>query len=124
MVCGPREEDQGVSRARAGIALLEVLIATVVLAVAGVWAVGATVESQNAVIRLRAEDRELQRANAFFNAVALWPRADLDRHLGARDEGAWVLRVDRPLSTLYVITLTTKEGRLLLRTALYRREST
>ena len=96
----------------------------VVLATAGVWAVGATVESQNAVVRLRAETQELQRANAFLNAVALWSRSDLDRHLGERSEGAWVLRVDRPLPTLYVITLTTKEGRMLLRTALYRLVST
>ena len=79
--------------ARAGAVLLEVIIALAILATAG-----ATI-------------------------TALWPRADLDRHLGERTQGHWRMRVDRPTPTLYVVTLTDGASNVeLLRTALFRPE--
>lgn len=69
----------------------------------------------------------MRRASAFLDAVVLWPREDLDRHLGERPEGPWVLRVDRPAPTLYAVTLlagpddsTATAGTLLLATSLFR----
>ena len=60
-------------------------------------------------------------ASALLEAVALWPRADLDRHLGDRPQGAWRMQVDRPTPTLYVIVLADSTNRReLLRTTLYR----
>jgi type II secretory pathway component PulJ len=110
-----------------GVVLLEVLIALMILAVGGIAMVGLASESLRAVGRARATEAELARANAFLNAVTLWPRADLDRHLGTRRQGPWLMRVDRPLPTLYTITLTDSADRgsahPLLTTALYRAET-
>jgi type II secretory pathway pseudopilin PulG len=111
----------GFGRGRAGIVLLEALVALTILTVAGVAAAAAVRQSADTLQRAVAADRDLRTASAFLEAVALWPRLDLDRHLGDRPEGAWRLRVDRPLPTLYMVTLTDSTGgRTLLRTALYR----
>ena len=107
----------------AGAVLLEVLVALAILSVAGTGFVLATTESARAVARAREHDRELRRASAFLDAVALWPRADLDRRLGERRQGAWWLRVDRPDRRLYTVALFDSAGTELLRTALFRPDS-
>ena len=83
-----------------------------------------------AVVHTRQVDDETRRASAFFDAVALWPRDDLDRHIGDRREGAWILTVTRPTTTLYVVVLRTAPdsaagrffSREILRTDLFRPE--
>ena len=111
-------------RARAGAVLLEVIVALTILAVAGVAAVAATGESVRAAGRLRETERELREASAFLEAVALWPREDLDRRLGDRAQGRWRLRIDRPSPTVYEVRLADSTGAfVLLETALYRPEA-
>lgn len=110
-------------RARAGAALLDVMVALAILAVAGVAAVAATGESVRAAARLRESEREIREASAFLEAVALWPREDLDRRLGDRAQGRWRLRISRPSPTVYEIALTdSTDTDVLLETALYRPE--
>jgi type II secretory pathway pseudopilin PulG len=110
-------------RPHAGAALLEVLVALTILATAGVAAVAATAESARAAARLRETERELREASAFLEAVALWPREDLDRRLGDRAQGAWRLRIDRSSPTVYDVVLADSTGaRVILETALYRPE--
>ncbi|HEY7877801.1 MAG TPA: prepilin-type N-terminal cleavage/methylation domain-containing protein [Gemmatimonadaceae bacterium] len=112
-------------RRRHGMVLLEVIVALTILAVGAIAMVTLGSASLHAVARADAADRDMRRANALFEAVALWPRTDLDRHLGDRPEGPWLLRVDRPLPTLYVVTLAdTASGHLVLETSLYRAEVT
>lgn len=112
------------ARTRAGVVLLEVIVALTILSVAGAALAVLASESAAAVRRAREASLETQRASAFLDAVALWPRADLDRHLGDRVEGPWRLRIDRPLPTLYTVTLADSGTRaVLLRTALFRPEA-
>src|SRR6185437_13705902 len=60
-------------------------------------------------------------AIALLEAVSLWPRADLDRHLGDRAEGRWDLRIDRPSPTLYTVVLRDSTTRsVLIATSIYR----
>jgi len=109
---------------REGIVLLEAIVAMTILAIAGAAVVALATDSARAVDRARAADAAMEQASAFLDAVALWPREDLDRHLGARDEGAWRLIVDRPTPTLYTLSLADSAGRhLLLHTVLYRAEA-
>jgi type II secretory pathway pseudopilin PulG len=109
------------SARRAGIALLEALVALVILAVAGLAATAAVRQGADSERLAEGADVNMRAASAFLDAVALWPRADLDRHLGDRSEGVWRLRVDRPIPTLYLVMLTDSTGgRTLLQTALYR----
>lgn len=92
-------------RPRRGAALLEVLVAITLVATVAVSALSLTLESQRAVERATRRAAESARAGSFLDAVALWPREDLDRHLGARAIGPWVLEVQRPERTLYVVAL-------------------
>lgn len=107
---------------RHGAALLEALVALTILAMAGASIVELATESSRALARARATEAELRRANALFNAVALWPREDLDRHLGDRAQGPWRMLVQRPMPTLYTVQLLdSARRREILRTTLYRR---
>ncbi|MGH7621062.1 MAG: hypothetical protein ACREMU_01870 [Gemmatimonadaceae bacterium] len=109
--------------AREGVVLLEAIVALVILASAGATIVTMTAEAASAVHRVRGAEEELRAANEFFGAVSLWSREDLDRHLGDRVQGKWLMRVDRPAPTLYVATLSdTATHRELLRTSLFRPE--
>jgi type II secretory pathway pseudopilin PulG len=115
---------------RNGAALLEVMVALTILAVAGMWAVALVNQSVEAIHQVREADIAIRRANGFMEAVALWPRQDLDRHLGRHREGEWVLTVQRPAMSLYTIVLSAVPdtldgrplGRDLLSTAVFRPE--
>lgn len=110
-------------RSRRGMTLLEVLVALAILATAAAAVLGVATQSWRAVQSARDADRSLLDASAFLDAVALWPREDLDRHLGDRAQTPWRMRIDRPLPTLYVVTLADSSGRdTLLVTSLYRAE--
>lgn len=110
-------------RARGGMVLLEAIIALAMLAIGAVSLITLADESLRAVRRAEAADAATARASAFLDAVALWPRSDLDRHLGERVEGGWRLRVERPLPTLYTVTLAdTLNHDVVLATSLYRPE--
>jgi type II secretory pathway pseudopilin PulG len=108
-------------RARSGVILLEVLVALAVLGTAGAALAAMSVAANDAVSRAQRLDDDVRRASALLEAVALWPREDLDRHLGARPQGEWTLEVQRPAPTLYTLSIADSgDGRALLRTALYR----
>jgi type II secretory pathway pseudopilin PulG len=110
--------------------LLEVIVALTILIIAGLSAMAVANQAAAAVSQAREADSETRRASGFLDAVALWPRDDLDRHLGDRQEGPWILRIERPSPTLYTVILSTPPdtvdgGRLpreLLRTVIYRPE--
>lgn len=120
-----RVSDGGRRLHRRGSALLEVIVALTVFAIAGVSLLELTVEAGHAVARSRGAVHELLSANAFLESVALWPRSDLDRHLGTHREGMFDLTVNRPTLTLYVVVLENRanqstDSRVVLETTLYR----
>ena len=90
----PRTNHRRRSLQRRGMVLLEVIVGLTILAVSATTMVELAGESLQAVARANDADAEVHRADAFLQAVALWPRADLDRHLGDRLEGPWTMRVD------------------------------
>lgn len=109
---------------RRGAALLEALVALALLGSVGSAAAWSASESLRAVERIHAREAEQRAAGRLFTAVALWPREDLDRHLGTSVQGRWRLRVDRPRPALYVVALSdSANGVILLQTALYRENS-
>lgn len=108
-----------------GSALLEVMVALLILGVAGSAAVVMASQASRAVASAEEHEAALREASAFLDAVALWTRADLDRRLGERSQGPWRLRIDRPEPTLYLVSLRdTLTDAELLRTALFRQDST
>ena len=117
------KRDRGTQRR--GVVLLEALVALVILTTAGAAAVTMAAEAARDIQRARRAEVAMRAANALFDAVSLWSRDDLDRHLGNRMQGAWLMRVDRPAPTLYVATLTDTSTQVeLLRSSLFRPETT
>ncbi|HEX2778577.1 MAG TPA: hypothetical protein VHM30_03690 [Gemmatimonadaceae bacterium] len=106
---------------RAGAVLLEAIVALAILVTAGAAIVAMLGQSLHTVEALRRAEREMREASAYLDVVALWPREDLERHLGEREQGPWRMRVDREAPTLYLVVLSDSSGkRDLLRTMLYR----
>lgn len=104
-----------------GAVLLEVMVALAVLAMIGSAAAWQASEAIATVQRTHQREREVRAANRLLTAVSLWPRDDLDRHLGSTKQGVWRLRIDRPAPTVYAITLAdSATGTVLLATALFR----
>ena len=111
------------NRGRRGMVLLEAIVALTIIAVSGVTVVSLAVSSLAAMDRAHKADERSQRASHFLDAVSLWTRADLNRHLGDRAEGSWRLRIERPIATLYVVSLRdSTTDQTLLVTSLYRVE--
>jgi type II secretory pathway pseudopilin PulG len=111
-----------VVRGEAGASLLEAMIALVVLGTAGTATAGLVGQVTRSVENAHRREAELRSANAFLEAVSLWSREDLDRRLGTRQQGPYLLRVDRPEPTLYLLVLSDTLGSDLLRTSIFRPE--
>jgi type II secretory pathway pseudopilin PulG len=109
---------------RAGAALLEAVIALLILGTACVSAVAMAATFSRTVAHARELDRSVRRASALLDAVSLWTRTDLDRRLGDREQGPWTMRIDRPAPTLYTVVLSDSAGTELLRTSLFRADTT
>jgi len=108
-------------RSAAGAVLLEVVVALAILALAGVLAVSGTSQAMTSVRLAREREEAISAASRFLDRVALWPREDLDRRLGRRRQGPWILVTSRPVETLYLVSLIdSATSETLVETALYR----
>jgi hypothetical protein len=108
-------------KTRLGVVLLEAMVALTILTIAALASAAMVRQALDSVRHAQAVEEDVRKASAFMDDIALWPRADLDRHLGNRAEGPWRLSIDRPIPTLYLVALTDSHSRReLLHTALYR----
>ena len=111
--------------ARAGVALLEALVALAVLATTGL----AIAQLLTAGLRSEQDARERERALAaeerVLAALTLLSRDDLDRYLGRHRLGEFSTNVERPEPTLYRIAIADSVAPEVeaLVTVVYRRES-
>ena len=78
-----------------GAVLLEAVIALAILATVGSSAAWLVSETIRAVQHVHEEEGHVRSAARLATAVSLWPREDLDRHLGSTEQGSWRLIVDR-----------------------------
>lgn len=107
---------------RRGAVLLEVLVAMVIFTIAAAASLARAAEARHAVALARAQEERIEAASAFMDRVALWPVEDLDRHLGAHQQGPWLLDVERPGTSIYALALFDSTGRQsLVRTLVYRK---
>jgi type II secretory pathway component PulJ len=88
-----------------GVALLEVLIALVILATAGLSLVGLLGAGLRWEREARERERTLANEDRVLVAMTLLKRADLDRRIGRHDVGEFVVDVQRPERTLYRIAM-------------------
>lgn len=104
-----------------GSVMLEVLVAMTILGFAGVAVVSATREMVGTALRVCSAEEDMWHADTYLAAISLWPRDELDRHLGEHLRGGWVLRIERPDPELYDVQLAdSTTGHRVLHTVLYR----
>ena len=111
--------------AERGVALLEVLAAVVILSVASLGFVELIGAGTRAVATARVRERVLGDEERLLAAYTLLTRTDLDRRLGRRELGPYVVNIERPERALYRIAIARKESREVedLVTVVYRREA-
>lgn len=100
--------------------LLEVMVALAVLGFGGITVLGASRGVADAADRAIETERLIRDADRYMTAISLWPRDDLDRHLGAHRRGKWILDIARPTETLYTVRLLSEAGGEILGTTLFR----
>lgn len=117
----PQRRFYGAYRTRTGAVLLEAIVAMTILTTAGLACASYVLQASRTVEVARQADRAVVEAHTFLEAVALWPREELDQRLGIRTQGRWRLELHRSDALLYVVTLhDSTMSRALLRTTLYR----
>lgn len=113
-----------VPAAERGVALLEVLAALVILSIAALGLVELVGAGTRAVAVARSRERELADEERLLAAYTLLERGDLDRRLGRREVGPYVVEIQRPERTLYRVAIWHAESRDVedLVTVVYRPE--
>lgn len=110
-------------RAERGVALLEVLVALVILATSGL----ALAEMVGAGIRGERDSREREQTLAteerLLAALTLLNREELDQRLGRREIGEFIIDIQRPEPPLYRIAVLQQRSPYVedLVTVVYRR---
>jgi prepilin-type N-terminal cleavage/methylation domain-containing protein len=106
---------------RQGFVLLEVLVALAIIGIVGSAAAWKTAELLYVVSRVHSTEADVRHAQRLLSAVSLWPREDLDRRLGGRRQGMWILHIERTTNDVYEIMIRdTLSGGTVLRTAVFR----
>jgi type II secretory pathway component PulJ len=90
---------------RRGVVLLEVLVAMTILAFGCVVVIASMNSIVDSAIHVSDTEKQVVDADQYMTAISLWPRRELDRHLGAHRRGIWMLDVERPAMTIYVVSI-------------------
>ena len=95
-------------RSRRGVVLLEALVALTVVALVFPSLMTEVRALELVRRKVALHNQRLREADRLLQSVSLWSTAELDRHLGARPQGAWVLDVRRDVAGWYAIAV--REG--------------
>lgn len=108
-------------RGRSGVVLLEAIVALAITALAATALIDIAVESVLTVRRAQAHDRDVSSAARLISVVSLWTNHDLDRRLGLRRQGRWVVNTQRVAPGLFTIeVLDSAAAEVVLETTVYR----
>lgn len=107
---------------RSGVALLEALVAMIILSTSGLALTAVLRQTSRAQAELMAAERQLDTADRVLAAMTLLTARDLDQRIGSRTVGELVSSVERPEAGLYRIALADAghPDRTLLATVVYR----
>lgn len=109
-------------RGERGVALLEALMALVILATAGTGLVIVVASALDAAEQAKAREARFNAATTTLTRLTFQDKHGLDNRLGLRVEGSVVTRVDRPRPGLYRLAVsdTGAPGEELLVTVVHR----
>jgi type II secretory pathway component PulJ len=108
-----------------GVALLEVLVALVILATAGIGLIELVGAGLRAERDARTRERLLATEERLLGALTLLRREELEQRIGRREIGEFIVDIQRPERTLYRIAVIQRESPQVedLVTVVYRREA-
>ncbi len=108
-----------------GVVLLEVLVAVVILATAGIGLVELLGSGLRAEHDARLREATLATEERLLSALTLLTRAEFDQRIGRRQLGEFVVDVQRPERTLYRIAVIQTQSLQVedLVTVVYRAEN-
>jgi type II secretory pathway pseudopilin PulG len=108
-----------------GVVLLEVLVAVVILATAGIGLIELVGSGLRAERDARLRESTLATEERVLSALTLLNRKELDQRIGRRHIGEFIVDVQRPERTLYRIALLQEQSPQVedLVTVVYRPES-
>lgn len=108
-----------------GVVLLEVLVAVVVLAMAGIGLVELVGSGLQAARRARQRETTLATEERLLAALTLLNRKELDQRIGRWQIGEFIADVQRPERTLYRVALLQEQSPQVedLVTVVYRAET-
>ncbi len=110
-------------RGRGGMVLLEVIVSIALLGGIGIASVAALSQAVTSVRQAQANERAFMEAVALLDAATLWSREDLDRRLGYRRQGIWMLHIARTDVRFYRLTVfDSTAGRRIVETVVLRAE--
>ena len=112
-------------RDKRGVALLEVLVAVVVLATAGMMLVECVGAGLRGERDARAREATLAAEERLLTAHTLLRRTELDQRIGRHVIGEFIVDVQRPEATLYRIAMLQQQSPQMedLVTVVYRAEA-
>jgi Tfp pilus assembly protein PilV len=106
---------------RSGSALIEVLIALVILATAGTGLVTFLGQTAHTLRQLRDEERVIRLASAQLDRMVLWDRTAFVARLGRSAFDGWTVVVQQMTPELFDIAIAASDsGAVLLQTTAYR----
>lgn len=107
---------------RRGVAVLEAVVALTILGLVGAGLSAVVRQTAESAVRVREREAMLRAADAVLGTYALLDRRDLDRRLGDRRVGRFIVNAGRPERTLYRVAVSDSlaPARELLVTLLHR----
>jgi len=88
-----------------GAALIEAIVALVILSIAGLGVVGALEQSLRVETGFREREETMLAASRVMSAMVLLTRTDLGRRLGSHPIGEFQVEVQRPEQSLFRIAV-------------------
>jgi type II secretory pathway pseudopilin PulG len=110
-------------RSRRGSALIEVLVALLLLAISGTALITLLGQTTRSIVTVFATERQTRDAAAQLTRLSTLNRSDLIGRTGRGYVRGWWLAVDRANADLFDVSIAASDtGMVLLRTTLYRPE--
>jgi prepilin-type N-terminal cleavage/methylation domain-containing protein len=109
---------------RRGMALMEVLIALVVLALSGTALITLLGQTAHTVRTLHRSEQLVRLASAELERMVVWDRREFAAHVGRSTFRGWSLQIDERAAALFDVAIAESDtGIVLLRTTMYRPDS-
>lgn len=108
------------SPARRGSALLDVVVALVVLALGGTALIAVIGQTSHSIRSVRTTEREIRLASAELDRFVVYDRSSVLALLGTTTRGGWTISVAQVTNELFDVSVSGQSHGAWLRTTIYR----